>query len=231
MKVAGVEEAIILGELCSQYEYRNSRGELDEEGRFYCTVEDLEEKTTFSEYKQRKALKKLESFGLINSKVKGIPAKRFIKINEEQVLKIFVTADQNNSGDIPQKTQELRPEEFQTNNNRINNNTKNNNRNNKEKEKNKKKFGEFENVLLTEEEHSKLINRYGNETVDRYINKLDRWLEDGHKKKSHYLTIISWVEDDKDKEAMKNARRYNARNESGYNGFTPSTGVKTEPDF
>lgn len=99
----------------------------------------------------------------------------------------------------------------------------------KENIKKKKIFGEHEKVLLSEEEYSKLVNRYGNQTVERYIEKLDRWLNKGNEKKSHYLTIIKWIE--KDKGGINNAGGYNTRNERGYNGFVPSTGVRTEPDF
>lgn len=103
--------------------------------------------------------------------------------------------------------------------------------NSKKKKEPKKKFGEFENVLLTDEEHQKLIDRYGNQMVERFIKKLDIWLGEGHTKKSHYMTIIRWVENEKEKGVTNNAGGYNTGNERGYNGFVPSVGVRTEPDF
>lgn len=94
----------------------------------------------------------------------------------------------------------------------------------------KKKFGEFENVLLTEDEYNKLIARYDVQTVKMFIKRLDIWLGEGHTKKSHYMTIIRWVENEKDKEVKKDGRN-GTRNERVYSGYIPSTGVKTEPDF
>jgi hypothetical protein len=52
--VLGIDEAIILGELASEYEYWSRREEL-QDGYFYSTIENIEENTTLTEYKQRKA--------------------------------------------------------------------------------------------------------------------------------------------------------------------------------
>lgn len=98
----------------------------------------------------------------------------------------------------------------------------------------KSPYGEFGNVFLSESEHKALIDRYGEQTLDRFIKNLDLWLGEGHTKKNHYMTIIKWVENEKEKGVKSyagNAGTYRARNETGYHGFTPSTGVKTEPDF
>lgn len=233
MKAVGIEEAIIFGELCGNYEYRAAKEELDEDESFYCTVEDLEDKTTFSEYKQRKAFKKLESLGLIRTKLKGVPPKRYIQIDEQQIMNLFDIQIPKNSGSKTEKIQDLNPEKLRTNNNTTNKNTVNNKYNKKENRE-KKKFGEFGNVLLTDEEYNKLIDRYGEQTTERFIKNLDLWLGEGHTKKSHYMTIIRWVENEKEKGAKSyagNTGTYRPRNETGYHGFTPSTGVKTEPDF
>lgn len=53
----------------------------------------------------------------------------------------------------------------------------------------KKKFGEFNNVLLTEEEYTKLENN----NLLTYIEKLSAYIEStGKKYKSHYATILNW---------------------------------------
>ena len=88
IKAIGLEEAILLGELASEYDYWNRKGELDE-GFFYSTIENIEKNTTLSVHKQRKALNNLKEKGLIEIKVKGIPAKRYIKILEKQVYEIL----------------------------------------------------------------------------------------------------------------------------------------------
>ena len=88
IKLLGLEEAIILGELASEYEFWNRKGELDQ-GFFYSTIENIEKNTTLSVHKQRKALNNLKEKGLIEIKVKGIPAKRYIKIIEKQVYELL----------------------------------------------------------------------------------------------------------------------------------------------
>lgn len=86
IKMYGLEEAILIGELCSEYEYWFKK-EIVEDGYFYSTIENVEERTTLSAFKQRKILKKLkDEFGILDYTLKGIPAKRYIKLNEEKIL-------------------------------------------------------------------------------------------------------------------------------------------------
>ena len=59
MKAIGLHEAILLGELCSEYVYWRKRDEL-EDGYFYSTRENIEEQTMLSVYQQRKAIKNLK---------------------------------------------------------------------------------------------------------------------------------------------------------------------------
>lgn len=89
IKEFGLEETIIFSELVSEFEYWTNNNGIDDEGYFYSTIENLEEKTTLSDHKQRKALKKLQEMKVLDVKICGLPAKRYIKINEEQVIKLF----------------------------------------------------------------------------------------------------------------------------------------------
>lgn len=60
----------------------------------------------------------------------------------------------------------------------------------------KKKYGEFQKVTLTDEEYTKLINEYGEETAHKAIEFLDSYIaEKGYKSKSNYLAIRRWVID------------------------------------
>ena len=88
IKAIGLEETIILGELASEYDYWSSQKAL-EDGYFYSTIENIEKHTTLSVHKQRKALNNLKEKGIIDIKVKGIPAKRYIKIIEKQVYELL----------------------------------------------------------------------------------------------------------------------------------------------
>ena len=120
IKLLGLEEAIILGELASEYEFWNRRGELDQ-GFFYSTIENIEKNTTLSVHKQRKALNNLKEKGLIEIKVKGIPAKRYIKIIEKQVYELLSFQFVKNSQTSLSNFEHTVSEKLSGNNN-INNN-------------------------------------------------------------------------------------------------------------
>jgi len=83
----GLNSAILLSDLISKEEYFISNGVTD--GWFFNTEANIEKDTTLTPYQQRKCLKTLKTEGLIEIKRKGIPAKQFFKINEEQVVKFL----------------------------------------------------------------------------------------------------------------------------------------------
>lgn len=124
IKLVGLEEAIILGELASEYEYWLNQNKL-EDGYFYSTIDNIESNILLTEHKQRKILNGLKDKGLIDLKIKGIPAKRYIKINENEVLKLFNIKFLKNLGTCSKKNKEFDVKNFEINNNNINN--KNNN--------------------------------------------------------------------------------------------------------
>lgn len=78
-----------------------------------------------------------------------------------------------------------------------NNSTKNElNKNNINVCKNKHKYGEFQHVLLTDKEHTHLLDLYGN-SLDEHIKILDEYIEtSGKKYKNHSLVIQKWVHDE-----------------------------------
>lgn len=118
----GLEAAVILGELASEHNYWSSRNEL-EDGYFYSTVENLQEKTFLSGHNQRIAIEKLQEKGWIDIKKKGLPAKRYIKLNEDQILLFFVnnkSLKNLTTGDKIFKEQEIK--NFNANNNISKNN-------------------------------------------------------------------------------------------------------------
>ena len=87
MKVIGLHEAILLGELCSEYVYWRKRDEL-EDGYFYSTRENIEEQTMLSVYQQRKAIKNLKKKEILETKEFGMPLKTWYFINEEKLYEI-----------------------------------------------------------------------------------------------------------------------------------------------
>ena len=130
IKAIGLEEAIILGELASEYDYWSSQKAL-EDGYFYSTIENIEKHTTLSVHKQRKALNNLKEKGIIDIKVKGIPAKRYIKIIEKQVYELLSIQFVKNSQTSLLKINKQASENLSGNKNINNKNINNKNINNK----------------------------------------------------------------------------------------------------
>lgn len=64
----------------------------------------------------------------------------------------------------------------------------------KEKEPPRTKYGEFENVLLTDIEYKKCIDKHGEDTTKKSIEKLSSYkASSGKKYKSDYATLNNWV--------------------------------------
>lgn len=78
-----------------------------------------------------------------------------------------------------------------------NNSTKNElNKNNINVCMHKHKYGEFQHVLLTDKEHTHLLDLYG-DSLDEHIKILDEYIEtSGKKYKNHSLVIQKWVHDE-----------------------------------
>ncbi len=100
-------------------------------------------------------------------------------------------------------------------------------RNQKLKTKNKKeiikeiikeKFGEFHNVLLTSEEFVKLKSKLGSE-CDSYIERLSNYIEStGKRYKSHYATILSWIQKDSQNNKIGGENYENSYGNAGKSG-------------
>lgn len=66
----------------------------------------------------------------------------------------------------------------------------------KGKKPTKHKHGQFQNVLLTDDEFEKLCNDYGTDLLNSAIDFFDAYIEEkGYKSKSHNLAIRRWVVD------------------------------------
>ena len=95
IKKLGLHEAILIGELCAEYNYWENVGKL-EGGMFYSTRENIEENTGLSDHLQRQALKTLQSEGIITIIKKGLPAKNYYTINFAHLLSILETSSASN---------------------------------------------------------------------------------------------------------------------------------------
>ena len=86
-KQVGLKGAVLLADLISKEEYFIANGMTD--GWFFNTEANIERDTTLTSYQQRKCLKTLKKYEIIETKRKGIPAKQYFKINEANLLNIL----------------------------------------------------------------------------------------------------------------------------------------------
>ena len=88
IKELGLEGAVLFGTLCSEYDLWSKQGKL-KDGKFFCSLEKIEELTTLSPYKQRKLLSELQEKGFLTVTLEGLPAMRYFELHEEQVINLF----------------------------------------------------------------------------------------------------------------------------------------------
>ena len=88
----GLHEAIILGELCSEYNYWEKCNKLEND-MFYSTRDNIEYNTGLNEHYQRKALATLKEKEIISVTKKGLPAVNYYKINFDKLLILLSSSD------------------------------------------------------------------------------------------------------------------------------------------
>lgn len=162
IKILGTEEAVVLGELINERDYWESREQLEDDW-FYSTIENIENEIGYNEYKQRKILKSLESKGILEVKVKGMPAKRYIRINEENLLSLLNVQFLKNSRTSSLKIKEQEPKNLRVNNNNI-------------------KIINKNNIITNNNEHNNNIYSYVEEKFCRSLSpteyeKINIWLK------------------------------------------------------
>ena len=119
--------------------------------------------------------------------------KRIIKLNP---YSYFYQGVQNHQGGIGENTKDI------TNNYNINNNNKTSKK--KTTKEVRHKYGEFKNILLSDKDLEKLKAEYGEELVEKYIKKMDEWIElNGRRYKNYYLALRQWMNKEVSKKQEK----------------------------
>ena len=97
----------------------------------------------------------------------------------------------------------------------------------------KHKYGEYQHVLLSDEEVEKLGVQFGKELTDEAVVFLDEYIEmKGYKAKNHYLAIRKWVIDAVKEKRQKEQRQFSGQqNTGGRNIYTLSNGETTSNPF
>lgn len=89
IKLLGAETAVFLGELIAKYSLWEERDDLDKDGFFYCTENKIKELTSWGWEKQNKMLKKLEDNGVLERVNRGLPLKRYVKLNLYKIIDLY----------------------------------------------------------------------------------------------------------------------------------------------
>lgn len=160
-------------------------------GSFITSIAKLTDKWGWSNTKVTNFLKLLESDGMITRK--SDTKKTVITIENYSTFQIM-----DDTETIPKRYRnDTKATPKRTNNNENNDNNENNNKNIKHK------YGEYKNVLLTDEEMEKLKAEYPD--YEERIERLSSYVAStGKSYKSHYATIRNWARKDK-KEGKGNA--------------------------
>jgi len=101
-KQVGLKAAVLLADLISKEQYFINNNQI-KDGWFFNTSVNIERDTTLTNYQQKKAIKKLEQLGFIQTELKGMPAKLHFKIIENKILTFFNSSFQETSKHVSKK--------------------------------------------------------------------------------------------------------------------------------
>ena len=89
VRIFGLETAFLLSNFAEAEQMM-----ADKEGWFYQTSDTVEEMTTLSRHKQDQCIKQLEEMNVLFKDVRGMPAKRYFKINYQCLTNLIVKNSQ-----------------------------------------------------------------------------------------------------------------------------------------
>lgn len=146
VKSLGIETAFFLTTLVEADETL-----ADDEGWFYQTSKTLEEITGLSNHKQTKSIEQLISLGILLQENKGVPMKRYFKLNYDQILKFLNTRIEKISNQELKKVESKSLKNLKTSFQK-NSNNKEYNINNLDKELNIKTTTKLDNLNKIDQE-------------------------------------------------------------------------------
>lgn len=85
----GLNASVMIGMLYSEYSFWEESEKLTQDGYFYCTREKIEYNTGLTPNEQRTAIKKLVDLQILETKLDGMPAKTYYRIDERRLLLIL----------------------------------------------------------------------------------------------------------------------------------------------
>lgn len=109
IKKLGLHEAIIIGELCAEYNYWEEHNKLVDD-MFFSTRDNIEENTGLNDHYQRKAITTLKEKGILSVSKQDVPAKNYYKIHFDKLLSLLSSSSS--------RDEELEVHEMHLNNNK-----------------------------------------------------------------------------------------------------------------
>lgn len=88
IRIFGIEAALMLCELYSEYRYYESKKRLEPDGYFYSTVENIEHNVGLSKGQQLRAIEQLSKYGIIKKAVRGMPGTRHFQFQYAAINKL-----------------------------------------------------------------------------------------------------------------------------------------------
>ena len=88
IKAIGLSCAVLIGELISEARYYATKDML-EDGWFYSTVDNISNRCGLSKHQQGEALKDLTELGLVEVEYRGIPRRRYVRVDTVRTIEII----------------------------------------------------------------------------------------------------------------------------------------------
>ena len=196
LKKYGINVTLMLCELASEYNYFDKNGKL-EDGMFYSTIDNISERTGLSKYQQAEALKALDDDGIVKSVIKGMPAKRYFKIDVEELTKQIANISLSSCKEIRKQA----GEKLETKNNDIKLINKSNNL--KDKESKKEESNNTQNQQVENEELNHLKKEIEQLKAENEKLKTKKERKPKKQTKSYDEQIAEYTGNEKLQEALK----------------------------
>lgn len=183
--------------LTANYYDKKWRGIVVKRGQRVCSYAELSRELNISVQSIRTAVKHLKSTGEITH-LKTPEYSLFTVINydkyqeptqvltsDQQTANTPLTSHQQTTNKRPTSDQQLSKKDNKVKKEKINMGDT--------RAPARKPFGEFQKVLLTDEQHERLVQRLGKDETSKYICKLDGYIASkGASYEDHYATILTW---------------------------------------
>lgn len=187
----GLDAAILYSEICSKYNYFSQKKELDKDGYFFNTVENMKNDTSLSDYRQREAIKKLKELELIyyqrrSVPERGISALRYFKVNlnYEPIARLTKNPSNQNLKNCIPKFKDMDLEKLESNNTNPNNTN-------------------ILNGIFTKEKNTSYFSKL-KDSINYYLKKYEQCMDCQHPilKKEKWLEVIKKMKDFGDENSL-----------------------------